>query len=213
MGRAAILAAATSLALFALPSVAAAQAPGSYGPPGAYQPPPTGPVVPAYAPPEVRRGLVLGFGIGGGSITPVDDSGAKDEQFEGMSFELHIGGMLTPQLALLGEIWAVTHHSDEEDITRNGELTLTHNIAVLAAQYWLTPRFWIKGGIGRASYTVEDDFGTYESEDAPAVMGGLGYELSHSRTFAIDLQLRFGSAEYEEGQLQNGAFVVGLNWY
>lgn len=211
--RRAILAAAASLALVALPSVAAAQAPGAYGPPRAYQPPAPGPVMPTYTPPQVRRGFVFGFGIGGGSINVVDESGADGEEFDGASFEVHIGGMLSPRFALLGEVWGVVHHSDEDNIAFNGETTLTHNIYVLAAQYWISPRFWIKGGIGRASYTLEDDIGVYEEEAGRAIMGGLGYELSHSRTFAIDIQLRFGVAEYEQGELQNGAVAVGINWY
>ena len=114
------------------------------------------------------------MGIGGGSINAVDDDGEPLAESHGASIELHIGGMINPRLALLGEIWSVVHESDEDDYTFNGQTTFTHTIMVIAAQYWVSPRFWIKAGIGKAEYTLEDDIGVYEEQEGKAVMGGLG---------------------------------------
>src|SRR5689334_22684865 len=57
----------------------------------------------------------------------------------------HIGGFLGPRLALMGEfqVNAQTVHSDAFD----GDTILSQNVLMLAAQYWITPQLWIKGGI------------------------------------------------------------------
>jgi hypothetical protein len=207
MGRAA--AAIVAVALLALPSLANAQAPGQSQPPPGYAPPPPGYAPTVVAPPAERRGFLIGIGIGPGSIDVIDEYGDEEDSLDGASFTLQIGGLINPRFGLMLDVWSVVHHDDEY----GDDFTISHNIMTIAAQYWLTPRFWIKGGIGRANYEVSTDFEDAESEDVPAWLVGLGYELAHSRTFALDLQLRVGAGEYEEGTLQNGAFLLGLNWY
>jgi hypothetical protein len=210
MGRAA--AAIVAVALLALPSLANAQAPGQSQPPPGYAPPPPGYAPTVVAPPRERAGFLIGIGIGAGSIEVIGNNGENLDQFEGGSFSLQIGGLINPRFGLMLDTWSVVHEDDEDD-GYGDDYTISHNITTIAAQYWLTPRFWIKGGIGRANYSVRSWLGELESEDGPALLGGLGYEVLHSRTFALDLQLRVGAGEYEEGTLQNGALLLGLNWY
>ena len=85
------------IALFTLfGSLSTAEA--QYQPPPPYYPPPPPP------PPRgvYRSGLVLGFAVGGGSIQASDCGYVCGGAFMG---EFHIGGMLNPRLAVMGDFW------------------------------------------------------------------------------------------------------------
>lgn len=197
-----ILAIASACGAMLLCSAASAQAPGQAAPPTA--------VAPASPGPPARSGFVIGVALGPGSIAAVEsDTGEVSNSFGGFSVNLQLGGLVNPRLAIIADLWSVFH----EDESFGSEFTLSHNIVTVAAKYWLAPRLWLSGGIGRANYTVIEAMNTYDSNDVPALMVGAGYELSHSRSFSLDLQGRFGAAEYDEGELRSGAVVLGLNWY
>jgi hypothetical protein len=192
-----------SLALL-VPAIAAAQ-PGAYGPP---PPPPPGyyaqPVA-APAPSTERRGFLIGFSLGGGSIT-CDDC---RDSLSGVALDIHLGGMIAPNLALMFDGMGVAHTLEE------GNGTLIHVVDTIAAQYWVTPQFWIKGGVGIGRISVSDADGeeVAASETGSAAMFGVGYELVSSRTFALDLQLRGAVAHYDETDVQMGSLGLGINWY
>ncbi len=194
-----------TVAAVSVPSLAAAQAPGA----ATYQPPPPPP--PTHEPAELfaqRAGFTIGVTLGPGNIGVADSSGDVVESFDGVAMSLSIGGMLSPRLALVGDLWNITHMDYDQDFR------LQHGIITVALQYWLTPRLWAKGGIGRARYAVGTiDYKQAQSDEVPAVMGAVGYELSHGRSFAFDAQLRFGVGSYDEGDIHSGALVLGLNWY
>jgi len=194
------LAVASACGVLTLAPAASAQAPGQAAPPAIA-------VTPVEHAPAVRTGFVIGIALGPGSIAAIDSS--SGDTFDGFSVNLHAGGLINPRLAVVVDLWSVVHENDNF----GAEITLTHNIVTVAAKYWVTPRFWLAGGIGRASYTVIQDGNTYDSDDVPALMGAAGAELSRSRTFSLDLQARVGAADYDEGELRNGAVVLGLNWY
>ena len=184
-----------------IPAIAAAQ-------PGAYAPPPPQPgyyAQPVAAAPAVRRGFLIGFSLGGGSITCDECTDSLD----GLALDIHLGGMITPQLALMFDGMGVAHSFDE------GGGTLVHVVDTFAAQYWVTPQFWIKGGVGIGRLSVSDADGEQvaASETGSAAMFGIGYELVSSRTFALDLQLRGAVAHYDGGDIQMGSLNLGLNWY
>ena len=88
-----------------------------------------------------------------------------------------------------------------------------------AAQYWLTPRLWIKGGIGAAhlSYDFSDAYGTQEQpiDNGAAIMAGIGYEVYATREFAVDLQGRIIEGSYKgiDDQMTAGSIGLGFNWY
>jgi hypothetical protein len=193
-----------SLALL-VPSIAAAQ-PGAYGPPP--PPPPPGyyaQPVGAPAPSPERRGFLIGFSLGGGSIT-CDEC---NESLSGIALDIHLGGMITPQLALMFDGMGVAHTLE------GGGGTLINVVDTIAAQYWVSPQFWIKGGIGVGRLSVSDSDGeeVAASETGSAAMIGAGYELVSSRTFALDLQLRGAVAHYDGTDVQMGSLNLGLNWY
>lgn len=213
---AAVAAMATSL--FA-PSTAHAQ-PGAPPPP----PPPGGgggyyatPPPPIHAPYWQRRGLTIGFGFGVGGMSaesgPIECAGCDYDPAAG-GFDFHIGGMISPRLALVFEIWGTA-----QALESSGRTMLVQTMAMVGLQYWLTRQLWIKGGVGAANLSVSYDDGRGgDSEDIDtggAIMGAIGYEIMSSRRFAIDLQLRVGSGTYSgiDDQINAATFGVGFNWF
>lgn len=183
-------------------SVAQAQygAPPPYRPPpgyGGYPPPP-----PAPPPQMYRQGLTLGVALGGGGIT-ADNCPACGG---GFAYEFHIGGMLTPQVALMLDLSAITR-TYNDGVT--GTTTLSNSLFTVAAQYWVIEKLWLKGGIGGAH--IGNDFG--DGEDALGLLFAGGVEVFQVNNFALDLQLRIGHGTYDGGGATNIAFLVGANWY
>lgn len=111
--------------------------------PAASPPPP--PPGYGYAPPPpsfgvVRReGFLIGFSLGGGAFSLADCDDC--ESMDGVALDLHLGGMLTPRLALMFDGSGVAHSLE-------GGGSLVHVIDTVAAQYWVHPRVWLKGGLG-----------------------------------------------------------------
>ena len=176
---------------------------------------PSTPIMPV-AGPMVRHGLTLGGGFGfgsiggneGGSIECIGDCEASGA----VSFDLHVGWMVNPRLAIGGEMWVAAQALDE-----SGDNMLTQGMAMLTAQYWLSPRWWIKAGIGSATlsqhYKPTDE--SLELGEGTALMGAVGWEAWQRGNYVVDIQLRFGSATYEDldDQFNQGALSVGLSWY
>jgi hypothetical protein len=204
----------TLLALAAAPLVAAAQ-PSSAPPAGGgyYAGPP-----PALSPFHERQGRpMIGFGLGLGNMQIDDtDVGCATCDYDPVAFEgdFHIGGMLSPRFGLMLELQANGQVVDE---TYYGSTTLTQTTAMVAGQYWVSPRLWIKGGVGAAHLSFEYDDG-YEGEsidDGVALLGAIGYELVSSRRFGLDLQGRVVSAGYDGIDQNVTAATIGLgfSWY
>src|SRR5215510_5588469 len=177
-----------------LSSVAAAQ-------PGYYQQPP-----PPRPPGLYRGGLVLGFALGGGR------AGASCngcDSYGGLAGEFHIGGMVTPQLAIEGDFAMIV-------CSVGYDQTLSLNTGYVAAQLWAAPIFWIKGGIGLGILSFEDYWNAYsiQSHTGGSLMFALGVEVLQSYNFALDVQLRVSGTRFDENNTVNSvAIMVGANWY
>ena len=196
------------LAIVALPGLAGAQ--GYYG--GGYGPPP----VPGGFHNRTGR-LAWGFSIGLGGM---HDDGSDITQCDNCNYspvtveaDGHIGGMLSPRFALLGEfqVNAQTVHSD----AFNGDTVLSQGALMLAGQFWVTPQLWLKAGIGVADLQAQDAEYNIDLGSGGAVMAGAGYELLSARNFAVDLQARIIEGEYNSGNdhITSGTIGLGLNWY
>jgi len=206
-----LMTAATAAALLVAAGTASAQ-PG-YGPP-----PPPPPGYGYYPPPPTERyGLALGFGLDiGGMDTDSNLSSCRGCDYDpaAVGLDFHIGGMINPMMAGLFELWFMG-----QAIDATGANVLTQTMLMGALQYWLTPQFWIKGGIGFAGLQIQYDDGyAYGEEDLGtglALMGAAGFEILHSTQFAIDLQLRLGSGSYDgiDEQVNTAMFGIGFNWY
>jgi len=186
--------------------------------PGYGPPPPPPPGYGYYPPPPTERyGLTLGFGLNlGGMDTDSNLSSCRGCDYDpaAVGLDFHIGGMINPMLAGLFELWFMG-----QSIDAGGTTTLIQSMVMGAIQYWFTPQFWVKGGIGFAGLQIQYDDGyAYGEEDLGtglALMGAAGFEILHSTQFAIDLQLRLGSGSYDgiDEQVNTAMFGIGFNWY
>ncbi len=131
-----------------------------------------------------------------------------------VSLDLHAGKMLNPKLALQAELWIQVQSLDA-----NQYASISQTMFMLAGQYWVHPRVWLKGGLGITSlgYSYDDGF-VEESESldsGTAMMGAVGVELMRSRNFGLDLQLRTGVGVYRDREERVSATTlnIGVNWY
>ena len=212
--------------LLAIPSVAGAQyaQPPPGGPPPGYgQPPPPpgyGPPPGYYAPPPPpapppgvhRQGFTFGIALGLGSIS-ADCDGC--ESLNGVAAELHLGGMLTPRLALMLDSSAIAHIEDDGFYETR---TMMSSMTAIALQYFVSDRFWLKGGLGFGRLTEETDTVRFESDPGGGALFAAGYEISQSHTFAVDLQARaafvgYGESASEQLTVGNFSVLIGVNWY
>jgi hypothetical protein len=211
------------LILFLSGCLAAALASPASAQPGQPQPPPPGYGYGyggggAYQPlaPQGRQGLAIGFGFGIGGMEA--DSGPI--RCDGCTYdpvaaggEFHIGGMLAPNMALLGEFQLTALPLDADNFE-----TLQQVMALAAVQYWLSPMLWIKGGVGLSALGISYNDGTGDSAELDRGIGllaAVGYEVLHAPRFAIDIQLRLSSGNYNslDDEIHSGLFGVGFNWY
>ena len=177
--------------------------------PGYYPPPPPPP------PPRgvYRSGLIWGFGLGLGGFVYSD---CADLCGFAPSGEFHIGGMIAPRLALMGDFWGGYHYFSND--LYNGSGSTWNGVYTLAAQYWVNDVIWLKGGLGYGHITIDSDAGTAD-DSGFAFMLAAGIEIVQSYNFALDLQLRYGNATYTAansggaGDTNMFTAMVGFNWY
>ena len=187
-------------------------APGYYPPPPPPPPPPRG---------VYRSGLIFGgsIGLGGFWYSQCNDICGGAGAIEG-----HIGGMVAPRLAIMGDFWEGFHPFSSGGFSG----TTYQGIYTLAAQFWLSDNLWIKGGLGLGYLTVSSDIGYYYngytystsvSDSAFAFMLAAGIELYQAYNYALDLQLRYGNAVYTGAGLDSAGdtnmvtVMIGFNWY
>lgn len=129
-----------------------------------------------------------------------------------ISFAGHIGGFIGPRLALMaeGQVNAQTVSSDLYDDT-----VLSMNTLMIAAQYWVTPQLWIKGGLGISQLWADNAYEAWDFGTGGAVMGAIGYEIVSARNFSIDLQGRLiqGAFNSLDDKVTSGTVGVGINWF
>jgi hypothetical protein len=133
-----------------------------------------------------------------------------------VSGSLHLGGFISPRLALMGEIQGNVQTLEVDDY--GDTYSLVQSALLAAAQYWLTPQLWIKGGIGLANLRVDHSYyGTVDEvpETGIALLGGIGYELLSAPRFSIDVQGRIITGSYDsvDDHVTSGTIGLGINWF
>lgn len=200
-------------ALTAAPAAASAQ--GYYGGGGGY-------AAPASQLPggfHNRQGRIIwGFSLGlGGMSENGEDVSCINCDYSPIAGQVsgHVGGFLGPRFALMGEL-----QGNIQTIATDGydSEALVQSALMVAAQYWVTPQLWIKGGIGVSNLRVDHTYyGTVAEvpENGVAVMGAVGYELLSARYFSVDLQGRLINGSYDSvGENVSAASVgIGINWF
>lgn len=163
-----------------------------------------------------REGMLMwggAVGLGGmhdGGSGVTSCSGCDVKPLTG-EFDFHIGGMLTNRFALMFEGQVNTQR-----VSRAFDDTyLSQGAAMLAAQYWLLPMLWVKGGIGFASLQVDDGYFVGDYGTGGALMGAAGVELFSARNFALELQGRVINGAYNGlgDNVTSGTIGIGVNWF
>jgi len=176
-----------------------------------------------YPPPPPRpRGVYRNGFTFGGSLGPGLIEGPNCFSVCGGAFmgEGHLGGMLNPRLALLGTAWVGGHYFDDIDF---GTGQTYNTFWTINLQFWVNDIIWINGGIGVSHlqiYLDQDLSGfAYDDETGGALTAAAGVEVVQSYNFTLDLQIRAGHSFYASSDnsggadLNNLAFMVGINWY
>ena len=161
--------------------------------------------------------LIFGgsLGLGGmednGGEIQCDNCAAVAGQIAG-----HIGGFVGPRLALMGELQGNFQTLSSDRFTGDTEV-LTQGALMFAAQYWVTPQLWLKGGIGFASLQVDRSYygdGIIDESTIPenglALMGAVGFELLSAPRFSVDLQGRLINGSYDQIDYNITALSIGL---
>ena len=165
--------------------------------------------------------LVWGVSLGLGGMSSNDgpiECPSCDYNPIAVEVDAHIGGMLSPRLALMAELQGNVQTVEEQG-GGEGTQSLAQGALMFAAQYWLVPKVWIKGGIGfsHLSFNYSDYYGDFEEpvDDGGVFMIGAGVELLSSRDFALDLQGRYIRGSYDgiDNQISSGTIGLGVNWY
>ncbi len=155
-----------------------------------------------------RHGFVIGGALGGGVIwAGCDDCDVRPS----IGLDFHVGGMLSPRLALLFNASGATSYTQDIAPTRYVASLLYAG----AAQYFLAQPIWIKGGVGVARVVQSDAplFETFESETGFGFLLAGGFELLQRETFALDAQLAVSPAFYSGTSVTDVVALVGVNWY
>jgi hypothetical protein len=162
---------------------------------------------------QIRDGLTFGIGLGVGSLRadcPDDECSAV---MEAMGVDGHVGWMLAPHFELMAESWIMVH--------RESFLTVYQVVNTVGVRYWLTPKIWVKGGLGNATagYKWRGIFRQFEDETeaAPGAMVGIGYEVLVRGNRSLDLHLKYGTGAYDakvagEYVVKGQSIQAGVNY-
>ena len=159
-------------------------------------------------------GAHLGLGYMGAESGPIVCSGCNYSPIT-LGGSLHIGGMLNDRLGLMLELQANGETVDEVGPYRE-LVTLVQSAAMFAVQYWVTPQFWLKGGIGAAHLSFSYEFGGESPvDDGIALLLAGGYELISAPLWSLDLQGRLFIGSYDGigDRITSGTIGVGFNWF
>lgn len=176
--------------------------------------------------PVDRGGLFGGLSFGRGSIEVDcgDCASGNGMLKEALSLEAHVGYMIMPQLALIGEHWTVRYNERGGELFNdNAAHLVAQHISSAGAQIFLGKSFWIRTGVG-VGWHVSD--GAYAKESGPSAQtqavttdtngaqrspesgpletipgpgasyfAAIGWEVGHTRSFVAEVQLRAASTQ------------------
>ena len=164
-----------------------------------------------------RKGLLFGFstGIANSNL----NFPTKNQNNTNLAINWKAGYMLNPKLALLVNGAVSIYKYDLTDRTRLRDF----GGIFASAQYFVTDKFWVLGGIGIG--TDAPVFYDIKPENAVetkyysglGLVSSVGYEIFRKKNFAIDLQARIN---YSDVNLPIGktngfttALLLGINFY
>jgi len=127
--------------------------------------------------PQVRKGFWIGFGLGYGSADMSCDGCASTSRATGLSSYLKMGGTLTSQVLLGGEIDGMTTTSS---LGLPSVGSLDAFVAAMSATVTYYPAvksgFFVKGGAGFSMFNQTDAVNTLDGMGW-GLLVGIGYDL------------------------------------
>jgi hypothetical protein len=123
-----------------------------------------------------------------------DDSGASDVSYDGLAFNLALGGLINPRLGIGVEIWGVS--SDQTDDIGQQYTIYQRNIGPIL-RWWASPRWWLQGGAGTAR-AGSSASGASDSVPGVSVQFAGGWEALSAPTWAIDFAARLTLTGYHD---------------
>jgi hypothetical protein len=202
------------LAVLLAPGLAAAQ--GYYGGsgPGYYGQPPATQLPGGFHDRTGRLAWGFSLGLGGMHDRGSNVTSCNNCSYNPLAFEAdaHIGGFIAPRLALMAEAQI---NAQTVSSSFYGDTVLSQTALMIAAQFWVTPQLWVKGGIGFAHLYADNAYEIWDFGTGGAVMGAAGYEIMSARNFSVDLQGRLIQGTYKgfNDSITSGTVGVGINWY
>ena len=171
--------------------------------------------------PHARHGLILGFGVGGGSgqvswsEDNVTTSSGRDGGFGG---DIRVGYAFSPELALAFEGASWTRTFTSEHFSGSFDETWTLSVGTVALTWYPNGGgFYLRGGIGGGNTEVKFSQDNLEIKGHESGFGGLvgvGYEWRLARRFALGPELTFGGMSLDHGWKANFTnLTLGFNWY
>ena len=152
--------------------------------------------------PQTREGFWIAFGFGYGSAKPSCDLCGSLDSRGGATGFLKLGGTLTKQVLLGGEINAWTK-------SENGVTDQLGNVS--AALYYypaVASGFFLKGGVGFSSFRETDGF----TDDGTGfgLLGGVGYDIRVGRNVSLTPVANFYWGGV--GDIKESGTTVATGW-
>ncbi|MBK9072891.1 MAG: hypothetical protein IPL79_18105 [Myxococcales bacterium] len=182
-------------------------------PPPGYQPVYNGPAPLA---PKPRAGTFGGALYGGALTCEYSDGNGSyrdcGDSLEAGGISLYGGFYLTPRLVLTGDLWG-TIHAESDPLAGSVSISQTFFTATLRA--YVSNRFWLQAGLGGAQVKLTVDDTEFASDTVPGMLVGAGIELMTKRSFALDLQFRYGTGVYQDGDTKINSIGLGIggSWF
>jgi hypothetical protein len=179
----------------------AAESPALPAPPPAPAPPPPPVAVAASAPSgPTRDGFTIGFSLGVGQLATDSDS------IHGGGLSVRLGLALSPSLLLQAHVETIA--ADDSGAT----VYETFSGATLTG--FLGPRFYLGGGLGRVTLSVNDARGhEVGSEHAGGALVLLGLEVYQSPSFAVSVESRGYFADFSGETVSAGGLSLAFQWF
>lgn len=169
--------------------------------------------LPAFADSDRDRvGIVVGGSVDGGNLgcqnKNGDDCGNGAHAAGGLS--VHLGGMVGPNIAILGELWGMAHTDDN--------VTASQVLATANVRGWVVPHLWLQAGVGVAQSRLAFKSGAFmastNSDTVPAFDLAAGVELIRTPQFGLDVEVRGGSGFYQsDTRVYNTSLGIGVSFF
>ena len=186
----------------------------------------------------IRDRFIVGASFGRGSLEVECDTCEAAKLTEALSVAGHIGYMVTPRIAIVGEHWTVRYNARGGPLFDDSERHLVaQHMSTVAAQLFVTDSIWLKAGAGVGWHITDGDYDKDLPNFGPtpvnatggerpdemdtgrkfgnATFAAIGWEVAHNSIFAADIQFRVGTTTRADNRYKilNTGMNVGFNWY